>query len=97
MEKQAWVYIMTNKPCGTVYVGCTVDLVKRVWEHKIKLVKSFTQRYNLDKLVWYEQHGRLDAARNKERQLKRWHKDWKFRLIEEMNPEWQDLFEGITG
>ncbi len=96
MDTVAWDYIMTNKPKGTVYVGCTVDLVKRVWEHKSKPVKSFTQRYNLDKLVWYEQHGSLDAARKKERQMKRWRKDWKFRLVEEMNSDWQDLFEQIA-
>jgi len=86
---------MANKRNGTLYVGFTNDLVKRVYEHKNDLVKGFTQRYGIHMLVFYEQHGNSEAAITREKRLKVWQRKWKIRLIEEMNPEWHDLYQEI--
>ena len=92
-----YVYIMTNKPKGVLYIGVTNDLVRRVYEHKHHLVKGFTDRYNLGKLVWFEQADEIYSAIAKEKQLKNWHRQWKINLIEQANPSWQDLYLTITG
>ena len=93
--KQMYVYIMTNKNNTTVYVGVTNNLVRRVWEHKNKLIKGFTSRYNLTKLVYYEiWQGELEAI-EREKTLKDGNRERKNRLIESMNPEWNDLYESI--
>ena len=92
-----YVYILSNKPNGTLYIGRTDDLIKRVWQHKEKLIKSFTSKYDLDKLVYFEI---LDDAATmvwRERRLKTWLRDWKVALIEEKNPNWDDLYEEIAG
>jgi putative endonuclease len=90
-----YVYIMANKRNGTLYVGFTHDLVKRVYEHKNDLVKGFTQRYGIHMLVYYEQHENSEAAITREKRLKVWQRKWKIRIIEEMNPEWEDLYDEI--
>ncbi len=77
---------------GTLYVGVTNDLPWRVYEHKAKIIKSFTSQYDVNRLVWYEVYERVDEAIAREKALKKWHRDWKIRLIEEMNPEWEDLY-----
>jgi putative endonuclease len=87
---------MTNKPRGTLYIGVTDDLVRRICEHRYKLMKGFTRQYNLDKLVYYEEINSAQKAIAREKQLKNWHCGWKINLIEKMNPEWKDLFVVIT-
>ena len=74
-----------------LYIGVTGNLQKRVWEHKNKFVEGFTKRYNIDRLVYYELTDSIETALNREKQLKRWHRDWKINLIKEMNPEFNDL------
>ena len=85
------VYIMTNYSQTSFYIGVTGNLQKRVWEHKNKFVEGFTKRYNIDRLVYYELTDSVETAINREKQLKRWHRDWKINLIKEMNPEFKDL------
>ena len=92
-----YVYIMTNKPNGVLYIGMSNDLIRRVFEHKNHSVKGFTDDYNLTRLVWFEQTGDVMSAIAREKQLKNWHRDWKIELIENMNPEWNDLYEAIVG
>ena len=91
------VYILTNRRYGTLYVGFANDLVKRIWEHKQKYVAGFTKAHELGCLVWYEVHESVVEARTRERQLKKWNRDWKINLIQEKNPEWRDLFNELTG
>ena len=87
-----YVYIMSNKPKGVVYIGVTNDIDKRVKEHKMKVFpKSFTAKYNCDKLIYFEEFEKRDEAEKRERQFKKWKRAWKIKLIEEMNPSWVDL------
>jgi len=97
MEKNGgFVYIMTNRKDGVLYIGSTSDLVGRIYEHKKKMIpKSFTARYNLDKLVYFEWWPKLENMVVRERQLKEWNRDWKIRLIEKMNPDWDDLYNAV--
>ncbi len=88
----AYVYILFNQKNGTLYVGVTTDLVKRVYEHKIKLNKGFTQKYNVDKLGYYEIFDDIGTAINREKTLKAGNRQRKIELIESMNPEWIDLY-----
>ena len=90
-----WVYMMTNKPHGTLYVGVTNNLSRRVWEHKEALVEGFTKRYNLKRLVWFEEHATTESALMREYKLKRWKRAWKDELIEAVNPEWDDLYDSL--
>ena len=92
MEKLPCVYILTNKPLGTLYIGVTSNLPQRIWQHKTKVTKGFTEKYNLNKIVWYEAHGDIVSAIQREKALKAWKRDWKIRIIEEMNPLWRDLY-----
>ena len=92
MNKTYAVY-MTNYNETTFYVGVTGDLPKRIWEHKNKVVEGFTKKYNVDRLVYYEVTKDVESALNREKQLKRWHRQWKINLIKEMNPEFKDLSE----
>ena len=92
-----FVYIMTNKPNGVIYIGVTNDLIRRVYEHNHHLAKGFTDRYNLEKLVWFAQTDDVNSAIAREKQLKNWHRQWKLDLIEQMNPDWQDLYASIVG
>ena len=92
-----YIYIMSNKPNGVLYVGVTNDLIRRVYEHRNHLVKGFTARYNLEMLVWFEQTDDVNSAIAREKQLKNWHRQWKIELIVQLNPNWRDLYESIIG
>ena len=96
MEKAFCVYILASARNGTLYIGVTSDLVRRVWQHKEGLADGFTKKYRTNILVWYEQHDTADSAITREKQIKKWNRDWKIRLIEETNPYWNDLYEQIT-
>ncbi len=96
-ERQPAVYILASQRNGTLYIGVTSDLVKRVWPHRNDVVERFTQRYGVHKLVHFEQDGSMDAAIPREKQLKKWNRDWKLKLIEERNPDWHDLWDEIVG
>jgi putative endonuclease len=89
------VYILASKKGGTLYIGVTSNLIKRVWEHKNYLVKGFTATYHVTMLVWYELHDTMNAAIQREKQLKKWNRAWKLGLIQQHNPEWNDLYEEI--
>ncbi|MDX2216866.1 MAG: GIY-YIG nuclease family protein [Oculatellaceae cyanobacterium bins.114] len=103
MNKQPAIYIMASRRNGTLYIGVTSDLIKRVWEHRNDLVDGFTKRYSIHCLVYFEQHSDIATAIQREKQLKKWNRAWKIALIEEANPEWLDLWvtvfgeEGTTG
>jgi putative endonuclease len=92
--KQYCVYILTNKS-GTLYIGVTSNLQKRIWEHKNKVVEGFSKKYNVDKLIYFEQTENVMSALEREKQLKRWSRSKKIKLIEKMNPEWKDLYENL--
>ena len=91
-----YVYLLASKPYGTLYVGTTTDLARRVWEHKNKLVPGFTKRYGIDRLVWFEAHDSAQTALRREKQIKEWKRDWKINLIEQENRHWVDLFPTLT-
>lgn len=94
-SKQFFVYMLASKPFGTLYVGVTSDLVRRVWEHKIKAAPGFTTRYGVNQLVWFEAHSSAEAAITREKQIKEWKRDWKINLIMHANPDWADLYPTI--
>ena len=91
-----YVYLLANDKYGTLYVGITNDIVRRVYEHKSKLVAGFTKRYSIDKLVWFEIYEDALTAITREKELKKWRRVWKIRLIEETNPQWTDLYSAIA-
>ena len=93
MEKQYYVYILTNKYNEVLYIGVTDDLERRIYEHKNKMIDGFTKKYNLTKLVYYEATADVRSAIEREKQLKNWHREWKMNLIKEFNPDWKDLDE----
>ncbi|RZD14085.1 MAG: GIY-YIG nuclease family protein [Candidatus Acidulodesulfobacterium ferriphilum] len=93
--KKYYVYILSSKRNGTLYTGVTSDIIKRVYEHKQNVVEGFTKKYNIHVLVWYEIHDSAESAINREKQIKKWKRTWKLRLIEKDNPEWIDLYESI--
>ena len=95
MDKQPAVYILASKRNGTLYIGVTSDLVKRIWEHKNNIVEGFTRRYGVHQLVWYEIHENMESAIEREKRLKDWKRKWKLALIEKTNPGWQDLYNTI--
>jgi len=90
------VYILASQRNGTLYVGVTSDLVKRVYEHKNELVEGFTRKYGVHTRVWFEQRATMESAITREKQIKKWNRDWKFQLIEESNSAWRDLYEDIV-
>ena len=94
--KQPCVYIMTNPRNGTLYIGVTSDLIRRVWQHKNEVADGFTKKYKLHNLVWYEPHATMESAITREKVLKFWHRIWKIRIIEQANPDWLDLYNEIT-
>ncbi len=96
MNKQPAVYILASKRNGTLYVGVTSDLVKRVWGHRNDIVEGFTKRYGVHQLVWYEMHEGMESAIVREKQLKEWKRKWKLELIERTNPNWKDLYSTIV-
>lgn len=91
MKKIYAVYIMTNYLETSLYIGVTSNLQKRVWEHKNKVVEGFTEKYNVDKLVYFETTDSIESAIKREKQLKNWHREWKINLIKENNPDFRDL------
>ena len=93
--KVFYAYIMASKRNGTLYVGSTSDLIKRVWEHKNKLIPGFTAKYNVHMLVYYEIHETYVEAARREKRFKNWCRQWNLNLIESLNPEWGDLYEEI--
>lgn len=93
----AYVYLLTSKKHGTLYLGVTSDLVRRTFEHRNHVIDSFTSRYGVNKLVWFETYDDMTTAIAREKELKKWLRDWKIRLIEGENPGWVDLYPGIIG
>ena len=97
MEQYGYVYILANRPYGTLYVGVTADLIKRIWQHKGVAVEGFTFRYSIKRLVWFEKHESITAAILREKQIKKWKRDWKINLIQTNNPNWNDLYPSLLG
>ncbi|MBI5299923.1 MAG: GIY-YIG nuclease family protein [Deltaproteobacteria bacterium] len=91
MTRKYFVYIMASQRNGTLYIGVTSDIVRRVYEHKNNLIKGFTEKYKVHRLVYVEETDDVSVAITREKQLKKWKRSWKLRLIESMNPEWRDL------
>ena len=89
------VYILASRPNGTLYIGVTSDLIQRIWQHKSNLVKGFTERYGVHRLVWYEVHDSMESAIQREKAIKKWNRAWKIELIEKNNPTWGDLYNEI--
>ena len=96
MEKAGFVYIMASGKNGTIYIGVTSDLPKRIWEHRNDLVEGFTKKHRCHTLVWYQAYDTIEEARQRELQMKEWKRAWKLREIEGLNPGWDDLFETIA-
>ena len=95
MNKQPAVYIMASRRNGTLYIGVTSNLIKRIWDHKNNKVEGFTRKYGVHELVWYELHDSMENAIEREKTLKNWKRDWKLQLIEKDNPQWLDLYDSI--
>ena len=93
--KTYYVYIMASKKNGTLYIGMTNDLIRRVWQHKNNVHEGFTKKYGVHRLVWYEATNDVHGAIQREKQMKKWNRQWKINLIEQENPEWDDLYEGL--
>jgi putative endonuclease len=91
-----YVYLLASKPYGTLYVGVTSDLLRRIWEHKNEVVPAFAKKYGLHRLVWFEAHDSREAALRREKQIKEWKRDWKINLIERENRHWVDLYPTLT-
>ncbi len=95
MKENFYVYILASQKRGTLYIGVTSDLIKRIYEHKNEVVEGFSKKYGVHRLVYYENAQNAETALLREKQLKKWNRAWKLRLIEEQNPEWDDLFEKL--
>jgi putative endonuclease len=93
--KNPCVYILAKQRNGTLYIGVTSNLSARIWQHKNKYVEGFTEKYDVNLLVWYESHETMESAIAKEKAMKKWNRIWKLRVIEQMNPDWRDLYEDI--
>ncbi len=91
-----YVYIVASQRNGTLYIGSTDDLAKRIWEHQEKLRAGFTARYGVGRLVWYEVHDSRDSAFQRERRMKSWNRAWKIEIIERFNPGWRDLYADLA-
>jgi len=96
MNKQPAVYILASRRNGTLYIGVTSNLAKRIWEHRDNLVGGFTERYGVHRLVWYEVHESMESAIQREKRLKEWKRRWKLELIERTNPNWEDLYSTLV-
>ncbi|TPG13271.1 GIY-YIG nuclease family protein [Sphingomonas koreensis] len=96
MNGSACVYIMANRRNGTIYLGSTIDLAKRAWEHRNDVVEGFTKRYGCHLLVWHEAHEDWEGARQRELRMKEWKRVWKVQEIEGLNPDWDDLYDRIA-
>jgi len=95
MEKGGWVYIVASRRNGTLYIGVTSDLVKRIWQHREGVADGFTRRHGCKTLVWFEQFGEIELAIQREKRMKEWRRKWKLELIETANPDWNDLFPSL--
>ena len=95
IKNQYYIYILANKRNGTLYIGVTSNLVKRVYEHKNNIIDGFTKKYSIHKLVYYEITDDIESAIRREKQLKKWNRKWKLHLIENSNPKWIDLYYGL--
>ena len=95
MDKNYYVYILASKRNGTLYVGITSDLIKRIWQHKEKLVEGFTKKYKVDRLVYFEEFKDPENAIKREKRLKKYKREWKINLIEKDNPRWADLYDSL--
>ncbi len=91
-----YVYLMANRKHGTLYVGVTNNLIRRAYEHRTNVVRGFTSRYHVHLLVWFECYGDALTAIAREKEIKKWRRDWKINLIEQTNPEWVDLFKSLA-
>jgi putative endonuclease len=91
-----FVYLLASKPYGTLYVGSTFELARRIWQHKTRAIPGFAAKYGVDRLVWFETHESLETALVRERQIKKWKRDWKINLIERENPHWADLYPSLS-
>ncbi len=91
-----YVYLLASRKHGTLYLGVTNDIARRVWEHRNKVGPGFSNRFGVDRLVWYEIHRDVAAAIAREKQIKKWRRDWKIALIEADNPDWNDFFAAIA-
>lgn len=96
MDKQPCVYLLASRRNGTLYVGVTSDLVKRVWEHRNDLIEGFTKRYGVHTLVWLERHETMESAIAREKAIKEWKRNWKLELIEHVNPDWRHMYADIV-
>ena len=96
MVKQPAVYILASRQNGTLYTGVTSNLIQRIWQHKNSETKGFTSKYHVHTLVYFELHENMDSAITREKQVKKWNRQWKLNLIERNNPEWRDLWEEIN-
>ncbi|MBZ2209298.1 GIY-YIG nuclease family protein [Massilia soli] len=96
MEKQSYVYLLASRRYGTLYIGVTSDLIRRVWQHREGLADGFTRKYGVKILVWYETHYDIVEAITREKQIKKWNRKWKIELIQKANPLWSDLYPGIV-
>ena len=95
--KRPCVYLLASQRNGTLYVGVTSDLVQRVYQHRSDAVEGFTQKFQVHTLAWYELHETMESAIVREKQIKKWNRKWKLRIIEEFNPSWRDLWPEILG
>ena len=95
MKNSYYVYILTNYNQTSLYIGVTNNLIRRLYEHKNKIIEGFSSKYNVSKLVYFEETDSIDSALNREKQLKKWHRDWKLDLIRKNNPEFKDLSEDL--
>ena len=91
-----WVYIVTDKPYGTLYIGVTSDIARRAWEHRDSVAQGFTRQYGLKRLVYTEHHDDIRLALQREKTLKHWKRAWKIELIQSVNPTWVDLYDGLV-
>ena len=91
----AYVYILASRKNGTLYIGVTRDLIRRIYEHKSGVVEGFTKKYKVDQLVWFDDSESIIAAIQREKQIKAWKRDWKIQLIEQANPYWHDLYPAL--
>jgi putative endonuclease len=96
MDRAYYVYMLASSRYGTLYLGVTSNLVKRVWQHREELAEGFSKEYAVKKLVWFEVHKEVYAALTREKQLKKWRREWKIALIQQANPMWRDLYPDIT-
>ncbi len=97
MAKNYYVYMLASGRYGPLYIGVTSDLVKRTWQHQEGFTESFSKKYSVKQLVWYEVHDDVQSAITREKQIKKWNRAWKIKLIQEKNPRWRDLYVEVVG